>query len=591
MKPFWKYFFASVLGTFVTFLIIFLIFFGFIVSTISVATTKPEVKVKDNTVLKFKIDRDIIDRKSTNPFLSFNWSEMKPASHYGLNELLLNLKKAQHDPKIKGILLEISMAPLGMGITEELRNALYEFKSSGKFIVSYGNIYPQKAYYLASVADQVWLHPEGNVELKGLMVDAVFLKNMLEKLDIEAQIIRHGKYKSAVEPFMLDKMSPENRQQTFQYTNTIWQNIASQIAASRSISLQRLDEITDSLLAINPQKALHSNLVDRLVYQDEIEKLIGLKFNTDTTSKINYMNITDYFNAPDPIKRNIDRSKRIAVIYALGEVVDTKGYEQTIGTKNIPEAIRKAREDDKVKAVVLRVNSPGGSALTSDIIWREIELTKAIKPVVASFGDVAASGGYYIACNANKIIASPNTITGSIGVFGVIPNAQKFFNNRLGLTFDEVKTNDNADFAGINRPLTSYQKQVILQEIEKVYSTFVSHVANGRDMAASIVDSLGQGRVWSGVDAKKIGFIDEFGDLQYAINVAAQLAKIQNYKVVEYPEAKAPLTQFMEAFENARLQKNLKNQLGPYFRYFLTWQNLSKIKGPIARLPYDIYFE
>ena len=591
MKTFWKFFFTSVLGTFVTLFIIFLIFFAYIMNPISAATTTPSIEVKDNTVLKFKIDRDILDRKPTNLFAFFNWTEMEPVVPYGLNELLVNLKKASQDPKIKGILLEISTAPSGMAITEELRIALNEFRSSGKFVVSYGNVYPQKSYYLASLADQIWLNPEGSIELKGLMVDAVFLKKMLEKLDIEAQIIRHGKYKSAVEPFMLDKMSPENREQTFQYVSTIWKNIASEIAEGRNLSVEKLDKITDSLLAINPQKALELGIVDRLVYKDEIEDLLLSQQNIDTTSKINYLDFKDYFSAPEPVKKTIDRSKRIAVIYALGDVIDAKGDEQSIGTKNIPEAIQKAREDSKVKAVVLRVNSPGGSALTADLIWREIELTKVIKPVVASFGDVAASGGYYIACNATKIIASPNTITGSIGVFGVIPNAQKFFNNRLGLTFDAVKTNENSDFAGINRPLTAYQKQVILDEIEEIYSTFVSHVSDGRGMNEVTVDSLGQGRVWSGVDAKNIGLIDDYGGLQYAIDEAARMAGIENYKVIEYPETKHPLTQIMESFGKSKMQKAMKNQVGPYFNHFITWQNLTQIKGPIARLPYDIYFE
>lgn len=516
---------------------------------------------------------------------------MESTESYGLNELIENLRKAKDDPKIKGLLLEVPGSVSGLGIAEELRNELESFKTSDKFLIAYANSYSQGGYYLASVADTICMHPEGNLEFKGLMADLVFFKRMLEKIDVEAQIIRHGKYKSAVEPFMLDKMSPENREQTQQFVNTIWNNMVTQISKSRGISVERLNQLADSLTAFSAKKALKAKLVDKLVYKDELENLLREKLGVDSTDELNYLTMTDYFNAPEPNKKKVDRTKKIAVIYALGDVVDGKGDETSIGTRNIPEALRKAREDKKVKAVVLRVNSGGGSALTSDIIWREIELTRKEKPVIASFGDVAGSGGYYIACNATKIFASPNSITGSIGVLGIFPNAQKLLNERLGITFDNVKSNANAEFVGINRPLTDYQKSVLLNSIEEVYATFVHHVAEGRNLSREKVDSIGQGRVWSGVDAKSIGLLDEWGGLYDAIAEAARMAGIENYKIVEYPTLKDPFTRLIESLSGKdNSEVFLKKHLGIHYNYLKTLQNISTATGPQARMPYIIHF-
>ena len=590
MKQFFKFFFASVLGTTVTLLIFFLLLIA-LIAGMATFNSKPQIEVKDNTILRLVIDRDVVDRSANNPFEGFDWLNMESKENYGLNELIENLRKAKDDPKIKGILLEVPGGVSGLGIAEELRNELESFKTSGKFLIAYANSYSQGGYYLASVADTICMHPEGNLEFKGLMADLVFFKRMLEKIDVEAQIIRHGKYKSAVEPFMLDKMSPENREQTQQFVNTIWNNMVAQISKSRGISVERLNQLADSLTGYSAPKALKAGLIDKLVYKDELENLLREKVGADSTAELNYLTMTDYFNAPEPTKKKIDRTKKIAVIYALGDVVDGKGDETSIGTRNIPEALRKAREDKKVKAVVLRVNSGGGSALTSDIIWRELELTRKEKPVIASFGDVAGSGGYYIACNATKIFASPNSITGSIGVLGIIPNAQKLLNERLGITFDNVKSNANSEFVGINRPLTDYQKSVLLNSIEEVYSTFVGHVAEGRHLSRTRVDSIGQGRVWSGVDAKSIGLIDEWGGLYDAIAEAARMAGVENYKIVEYPVLKDPFTRLIESLsgeENSEVF--LKKHLGIHYNYLKTLQNLSTATGPQARMPFEIHF-
>lgn len=590
MKQFLKFFLASILGTTVTLLIFLLLLIGLIAGMASFSN-KPKVEVKEKTILRLTIDRDVIDRAPNNPFQNFNWQSMEIEESYGLNDLIENLRKAKEDPKVHGILLEVPRGVSGLAIAEELRGELESFKSSGKFIISYANSYSQGGYYLASAADTICMHTEGNLEFKGLMADLVFFKHLLEKIDVEAQIIRHGKYKSAVEPFMLDKMSPENREQTQQFVNTIWDNMVRQISKSRGISVERLNQLADSLTGYSAEKALQEGLVDKLVYKDELEKMLRLKVGADSTAELNLMSMTEYFNAPEPVKKKVDRTKKIAVIYALGDVVDGKGDEASIGIKNIPEALRKAREDKKIKAVVLRVNSGGGSALTSDIIWRELELTRKEKPVIASFGDVAGSGGYYIACNASKIYANPNSITGSIGVLGIIPNAQKLLSDRLGITFDNVKTNANAEFVGINRPLNDYQKKVLLNSIEDVYSTFVGHVAKGRNLTREKVDSIGQGRVWSGVDAKSIGLIDEWGGLYDAIAEAAKMAGTDNYKIVEYPVLKDPFTRLLESFggeENNEVI--LKKQLGSHYNYLKTLQNLAIATGPQARMPFQIHF-
>jgi protease-4 len=587
MKQFLKFFLASMLGTFVTLIVLFLLFFGMIVSMVSFSSNE-EVLVEENTLLTLKLDQQIFERKPGNPFAGFSFTDMQAEESIGLDDILKNIAKAKEDPKIKGILLDLSELMAGAAQVEEIRNALADFKLSGKFVVSYADNLSQKAYYLASIADEIYLQPEGAIDFKGLMVDMAFYKKTLEKLDVEAQIIRHGKFKSAVEPFMLDKMSPENRQQIEQFTGSIWKNMLEGIAKSRKISEIRLNEIADSLLSTTSSGALKSKLIDKLMYRDELIENLKGRLNVDSAGTLNTISIAKYVDAADPVKKKVDRSKRIAVIYAVGEVESGEGEENSIGSKNIPEAIRKARLDEKVKAIVLRVNSPGGSALVSDIVWREIELAKKAKPVIASFGDVAASGGYYIACGANKIFAMPNTITGSIGVFGMIPNAQKLLSEKLGINYDVVKTNANSEYISLNRPLTEYQRSVIQGGVEEVYDVFTGHVAQGRNMKQADVDSIGQGRVWSGIDAKRIGLIDEFGGLDAAIAEAAKMAKIENYKLMILPEPKDPFTEILGTLTGNAGESRLEKELGEYYSHVKTLRNLTKIQGPIARLPYDL---
>lgn len=587
MKQFLKIVFATMTGYALIMLTFALIMIGLVVSIASFSK-KSVVIVPNNTVLKLKLDEAISDRASKNPFSNFDFSTMSAISTPGLNEILESITKAKTDENIKGIYLELGTVPSGIATLEEIRNALIDFKKSGKFIISYGEDYTQKAYYIASVSDKIYLNPEGSLVFKGLNGEIMFYKGLLEKLDVEIQVIRHGKFKSAVEPFVLDKMSDANKEQTLKYLSSIWDNMLDGISASRNLTKDDLNFIADSLKIQTAEDAVTYKLVDKLMYKDELQAELRSKLGIGENDKISMMSINKYVNAPNNSKKERSKNK-IAVIYALGQIQSGKGDDETIGSETISEAIRKARLDSNVKAVVLRVNSPGGSALASDVIWREVVLTKKVKPIVASMGDVAASGGYYISCAASEIVASPNTITGSIGVFGLVPNFQGLFNKQLGITFDNVKTNNYSDFGTFYRPLTESEKNIYLSNVENVYQTFISHVAEGRNMSVEQVDSIGQGRVWSGVDAKEIGLVDEFGGLNKAIEIAAQLAKVENYRLVSYPVQKDPLTKIIEELsgdsDNSQL---LKKEFSEVYEYYKFVKDVKNLEGVQARLPYLI---
>jgi protease-4 len=477
----------------------------------------------------------------------------------------------------------------GSATTEEIRNGLLDFKKSGKFIYSYSEGYSQKAYYLASVADKIFLNPAGSLDFKGLAGQVMFLKGLLGKLEIEPQVIRHGKFKSAVEPLIMDKMSEANKEQTLSFISSMWNQMLKGISESRKISVEELITIADGLKISDPKDALALKMVDKLAYKDQVIDELMAKTGAKENKDLNLMTLGKYSDAPDN-EPKFSKDK-IAVIYAIGSIGGGDGDDQTIGSEKISKTIRKARLDENVKAIVLRVNSPGGSALASDVIWREMALAKIAKPVVVSMGDVAASGGYYIACGASKIIASPNTITGSIGVFGIVPNMQKFFNNKLGITFDEVKTNAYADYISGIRPMTESERKFLTRDIETIYATFIGHVAEGRGMTAAQVDSIGQGRVWSGADAKRIGLIDDFGGLDFAIKTAAKLAKLEKYRITELPEQKDPFTMIMEELGNDGSSRILKAELGENYAYLNYIREISEMKGVQARLPFQINVE
>jgi protease IV len=589
MKDFFKFTLASVLGFFITSIILFLLLLGLIASFAS-SMDKEVTEVADNSLLHIDLKSPLIDRTSEDPFSDFDFFTMESTKAIGLNDVLKNLDKAERDPKIKGIYLDLTVIQSGMSNVAELREALLKFKESGKFIIAYSEMYSQTAYYLASVADEIYIHPEGMFDFRGLFAELTFFKGTIEKLDAEMQIIRHGKYKSAVEPFMLDKMSPENREQMEAIMDALWDKMSGDIAQSRNITQNELNSIADGLEIKTPNDALAYQMVDGLIYQDEMTALLKEKLAIAEDEDIATVSLAAYTNAPEPDEVIIDRNNRIAVIYAIGEIVSGEGSDNIIGSDRIAKAIRDARKDDKVKAVVLRVNSPGGSALASDVILREAKLAAEQKPFYVSMGNVAASGGYYIACAADKIFANPTTITGSIGVLGMIPNLEQTMKNKLGITFDYVQTNENANIFSANRPLTPFQKGIIQEYIEDVYDTFITHVAEGREMTKEEVDAIGQGRVWVGTDAKQNELVDEFGGLQATIDAIAEAAELETYSIKELPEQKDFFEELMkELTGQARLESKIKQELGEnyqLYQYLKYWQNASGVQ---ARMPFNIH--
>ena len=593
MKQFFKFMFASMLGVFLAFFLGIVVLFGMIAALVSSADSKKEAKVEPNSVLHINFESQINDRSSNNPFENFDFGSLSGKKGIGLNDILENIEKAKTDDNIKGIYIDLQSVPAGIATIEEIRNKLIEFKESKKFIVAYSEAYSQSAYYLASVADEVWLNPEGIIEFKGLGAQVMFFKGLLEKMEVEPQVIRYGKFKSAIEPFILDKMSEANREQTMKYMGSIWNNIVSGIAESRKLTPAQLNLIADSALVQNAKDAVEQKLADKLYYKDQVLDDLKDRCGLEDAKKLKLVSMVKYTDAPKAKKKD-DKGlakDKIAVIYASGSIEGGEGDDQTIGSDRISKAIRKARLDENVKAIVLRVNSPGGSALASDVIWREVVLAKAAKPVVASMGDVAASGGYYISCAADTIVAQPNTITGSIGVFGLLMNLKNLMNNKLGITVDTVKTNHYADLGSAFRPLTQAEHDIIQNSVNEIYGSFIGKVAEGRGMKVADVDSIGQGRVWSGFDAKGLGLVDVLGGMEDAIEIAAKMAKLDNYRVAEYPEQKEPFKAFMEELSGEGEDVMLKKSLGENYRFYKTLDDMRRMEGIQARMPFDIYIE
>ncbi len=585
MKSFFKYLLASVLGVLIAGILMFFIMIGGI--TAMVSSQDKAVEVKPNTILHIELNSPIMDRSSNNPFENIDFASLEPVNTLGLNDILKNLKKAKEDPNIKGIYLDLTIIPTGIATIEEIRNALIDFKESEKFILAYADTYTQPSYYLASVADKIYLNPEGLLTFVGLRSEIMFFKEALAKLGIEPQIIRHGKFKSAVEPFMYTKMSEENRLQVMTYMGSIWDQMLKGISAERNISVKDLNALADNLTLNNAKAAVDNELVDALKYKDEIlDELAELTEKKDS-KKLETVSISKYTKVPDVNRKKLEKDK-IAVVYASGTVMMGEGQEGTIGSDRISRAIREARKDSSVKAIVFRVNSGGGSALASEVIWREIKLAQEIKPVIASLGDVAASGGYYIVAPAQKIIASPNTITGSIGVFGMLPNGEKLLNDKLGIHVDVVKTNKFADMGTFTRALTAQEREAIQFSIEDIYNTFITHVAEGRNMTKEEVDEIGQGRVWSGANAIEIGLIDGFGGLDDAIQLAAEAANLDAYRTVDYPKLQDPFEQFMKQLQGNVRVSILKNELGDQYKYYENLKIISNQQGVQARIPYEI---
>ena len=529
MKNFIKNTFSR-LFSIILIIILFLIFISILIPK------QKEIIVKKNSILKINLDKSILDRTSGNPLPSFDGLNISSTDNIELKEILDNIDKAKFDKKISGIYLNLSGIKSGMSSVEEIRNKLLDFKTTGKFIYSYSEVYSQLSYYLSSVSDSVFLNPKGIVEFNGFSAGVVFYKDLLEKIGLEIQVIRHGKFKSAVEPYMYNGMSDENREQLEKMLNSMSKVINEGVSQQRNISLKRINQIINNLELNSSNACKQLNFIDDLKYEDEVITFLENK------SK-NIIDFNDYMNVTS--EKSVSQDK-IAIIYATGPINSGKGSYNSIGSETTVKAIRKANEDEKVKAIVLRVNSPGGSALASDVILRELNLAKQKKKIIVSMGDYAASGGYYISCNADKIFANNTTLTGSIGVFGIVPNTQKLLNEKIGVYIDTVNTHKYSDLGSGNRKLTKYELDVIQNSVEDVYETFITHVSKGRGISTVEVDKIGQGRVWSGVDALEIGLIDEIGGLEDAIASAAELSELEDYRIITLPNKKDEFDEFLK---------------------------------------------
>ena len=584
MLNFLKNIFSTVIGILLSFLIIILIIAG--VASLSSQKSTSTKKLDEKHFLKIDLSKEVVERTSTNPFSSLDPMNIDASQQLSLKTILDNIEKAKTDENIAGIYINSPIVNTGMSKAEEIRNKLLEFKETKKPIVAYNEVYAMKSYYLSSVADRLYINPMGIIDHKGMSATVMFFKGLLEKLNIDLQIFRLGKFKSAIEPFTLEKMSDSNRKQLKLLLKSVNNNIIDSIASQRGISKIKIHKDANQLKLSSAEICLEENYVDGILYEDQVKDTLKMLLGKD---KLKIISINKYSNVKTK-KKEISRNK-IAIVYANGGINSGKGDENSIGSITTSKAIEKARKDEKVKAIVLRINSGGGSALASDVIWRETVLAKNEKPLVVSFGDVAASGGYYIACAADKIFASPTSITGSIGVFGMIPNMNEFYKSNFGITFDTVKTNNSADM-GIYRKLTSFEKQKIQQGIEDVYETFISRVSEGRDISTKQVDNIGQGRVWSGYDAKKIGLIDEFGGLEKAIESAAALAEIEDYRTISLPKQKDPFTEFLDGLNQTKLSDILSDELDLINKKDITTiKEMIKSEKIQTRLPYILSLE
>jgi protease-4 len=589
MKQFFGAFFGSILGIIISTVIAVLIVVAVITSGFKEAFKSMDeqpYKHKPNSVLNLVFDGPIIDREKVNPFENIDLGPLGQEEGMGLNVILKNLEKAASDTAIRGLFLNFKNLAAGKSSLQDIRNGIVQFKKSGKFVYAYSENYSQSAYYLASAANKVFLNPQGGMDWKGLNMSLMFYKKTLEKLGVDVQIFRHGKFKSAIEPFMLDKMSEANRLQAETFLNSIWNNMLVDIAESRRTSVDVLNKLANELAIVFPEDALSYKLVDELAYEDEVMSELKVKIKLKEKDKINLVSHSAY--AKYKAKESAKGTNKISVIYAIGGISSGEGNDEEIGSDRIAKAIKDARMDENVKAIVLRVNSPGGSALASDVIWREVNLAKKAKPFIVSMGDVAASGGYYISCAADRIFAQPNTITGSIGVFGIVPNMKKALEDKLGITIDTVNTNQYSDVMTTLRGATPTESVFIQKSVEKVYDVFITKVAEGRKITKEQVDSVGQGRVWSGSDALRINLVDELGGLKEAIAYAAKKANLKDYKLNELPAQKNPFDELLGKVETNAETRLLKKNLGENYQYLKHLQSVVKLNGVQARMPYEI---
>lgn len=577
---------ATVIGIFV-FLMVF--FFGILFIGVIMGGDNDTVKVKDNSVIELDISKVRLDYAGKINFKDFNYFE---TNYDGLIDILNAIEVAKTDDDIKGISILNNESQLGMAQSKALRDKLQDFKKSGKFVVSYSNFLTQRDYYLNSVADTLYLNPIGELDFKGLSSEVLYMKELQEKTGVKLEIIRHGKYKSAVEPFLAQEMSPENREQISVLLNSVWNTVVTDISKSRNISVDSLNSIANNLGARTPELALAKHLVDKVAYEDEYHAAIKKKLKVKDDEDYNTVEILKYAKKVGTSAKDFTKKEAIAIIYAQGEIQGGEGDVNIIGEGSIKRSLKDAREDDDIKAIVLRVDSPGGSALTSELIWREIEITKKVKPVVVSMGNVAASGGYYISCNADRIFAEPSTITGSIGVFGMLPNMSELAKN-IGVNAEQVKTHENAFGYSLFEPIDEKFKAFTLESIESIYTTFLKRVATGRNMTTEQVDAIAQGRIWTGNDALKNGLVDELGGLDEALKYAAKIAKIKDYRIETFPEYEKNLQDLFRNITGISMFQSrealLKEQIGEEsFQLLEQIKRANQLRGVQAIMPFEL---
>ncbi len=585
MKDFLKYMLAAIVGVCIVGVVFTIIGIMSIAGMVA-SSSGSETKVSDNSVFILNLSGSVEERAQPNPLSQLMGDNFET---YGLNDILSSIKKAKENEKIKGICLNAGAFACSPASLEEIRNALADFKESGKFIVAYGGNYLQSTYYLASVADKIAINPQGSLGWHGLATQTYFLKDLLDKIGVEMQIFRVGTYKSAVEPYISTEMSPANREQTQAFANSIWGQMVDDVAASRNIPADSLNALADKNMDFQPTEVyINSGLADTLLYKDEMLAYLKQLTETDEDDSLNKLYLEDMVN----VQRNVPKDKSgniLAVYYATGTIGSSElSTDEGINPEKVTKDLRRLREDESVKAVVFRVNSPGGSAFGSEEIWREVTLLKEQKPVIVSMGDYAASGGYYISCAADWIIAQPTTLTGSIGIFGYIPNAEKLLNDKLGIHFDGVKTNKLADLGDISRPFTEEETALMQNMVNHGYELFTQRCADGRKMSVDEIKQIAEGRVWTGEMAKDLKLVDELGGIDRAIEVAAERAEIEDYTVMSYPKQEDFFTSLMSSGKERYLSARLKDELGVFYEPFRHMQNLKNSDPVQARLPFMI---
>ncbi len=600
MAQFFKFMFASMIGTLLIGVLLILLFFAMIAGiSASFSSGDKKTTVKDGSVLHLTLDQEIVDRGSKDD-IDLDFGPFQSSSKIGLNTILNSLENAKTDDHIEGVFLDLSYVPAGFATMREIRNKIIEFKKeSGKPVVAWAELYTQGTYYLATAADAIYLQPKGDLDYRGLHSEYMFFKGMFEKLDIDVQFIRgsNNNFKSFGEVYTQDHMSDSNRVQVDALLKGLWADHLAAVSGKTGVDEARLNMIVDSLLVRNDEAALQLKLVDGLKYRDEVLAELRTRMGLDADKDIAFVELGKYrksYNARKHGDAPAGDKGKLAIIYAEGGISSGESSDGNIGSTSLSETIRKAREDSTIKAIVFRVNSPGGSGLASEVIWREVKLAAAVKPVVVSMGDVAASGGYYISAPATKIYAEPTTITGSIGVFGIIPNMQGFFNNKLGITFDGTKTHQYADMMTTSRPLTEQEKRIIQGYVDEFYEGFVARVSEGRKLTPEQVDHIGGGRVWTGVDAKARGLVDELGGLEDAVKAAAELAGLTSYTEVELPVQKDLFQQIMEDLNGQARTWVATEWLGEDVQLLEQYKRIREVKQQVgiqARMPFDLVIE